>query len=127
MSNRLPEKLATLRKHFSYSLADVAEKVGAPVQDYMKWENGNKLCSIEYLKKLADFYQIPIRDLLDNTKEVVLPELEETYSTVDIPFKESINSGNTKEPSYQNPLYIRQFPEHIYLHQKFYRLHYQSP
>lgn len=102
MSNRLPEKLSTLRKHYSYSLADVAEKIEVPVQEYMKWENGNKLCDIIYLKKLADFYSIPIRSLLDNTKEVELPELGTTYSTVDIPFKDKINQGEMKAPSYQN-------------------------
>lgn len=102
MSNRLPEKLTALRKHFSYSLADVAEKVQVPVQEYMNWENGNKICHIEQLQKLAAFYSVPIRTLLDNTKEVELPELEETYSTVDIPFKDSINNGTAKEPDYRD-------------------------
>ena len=102
MSNRLPEKLSTLRKHFSYSLADVAEKLQVPVQEYMKWENGNILCDIMHLKMIAAFYNIPIRSLLDNTKELELPELGTTYSTVDIPFIDKINQGVMKEPSYQN-------------------------
>lgn len=91
VANRLPEKLSTLRKHFSYSLAEVAEKTNVPVTEYMKWENGNSLCGIEQLNHLAQIFHVPLIELLDNTKEVTLPDLDKVFDSVQIPFME----GNT--------------------------------
>ena len=47
MTNKLPEKLSVLRKSFSFAQMDVASKIGVPVSEYMKWENGNSVCGIE--------------------------------------------------------------------------------
>ena len=67
MTNRLPEKLTALRKHFGYSQGDMAEKLVVPVAEYMNWENGNTICRIDQLRQLARIYRVPIEDLADNT------------------------------------------------------------
>lgn len=101
MTNKLPEKLTALRKHFSFAQADVAEKTNVPVNEYMNWENGNTICSITQLKKLAELYKVPLIDLLDNTKTVTLPDPEILYASVEIPFiegsKEDVNYNNAIE------------------------------
>ena len=52
MTNKLPEKLSALRKSFSFAQMDVASKIGVPVSEYMKWENGNSVCGIEILRRI---------------------------------------------------------------------------
>ncbi|MBP3891391.1 MAG: helix-turn-helix domain-containing protein [Solobacterium sp.] len=89
MTNKLPEKLTALRKQFHFAQADVAEKVGVSVNEYMNWENGNKICDITQLVRLAKLYKIPVVDLLDNTKVVTLPDPEILYQSVEIPFMDS--------------------------------------
>ena len=39
--NKLPNKLARLRKHYNYSQAQVAEVLGIDAVDYMAFENGS--------------------------------------------------------------------------------------
>ena len=51
MNNKLPEKLTLLRKHFNYAQGDVAARLGIPVTEYMKWENGNTIPPILKLKE----------------------------------------------------------------------------
>ena len=58
IANRLPEKLALLRRHFQYSQADVAAKLSVSVSDYMNWENGNSICTIAQLKQLSRLFQV---------------------------------------------------------------------
>ena len=86
MTNRLPEQLSALRKHFSYSQGDVAEKLQVPVTEYMNWENGNTICRIDQLKMLAKLFKTPIEDLADNTRTVTLPRLDEDDDSVQIAF-----------------------------------------
>ena len=71
--NRLPEKLTTLRKHFGYAQGDIAQKLGVAVTEYMNWENGNKICTIQQLIALAEIFEVTPDMLVDNTKELVLP------------------------------------------------------
>ncbi len=86
MMNRLPEKLTALRKHFGYSQGDIAGKLGITVPEYMNWENGNSICSILQLKKIADLYHVPLQDLADNARTVVLPHVDQQFDSVQIPF-----------------------------------------
>ena len=60
MSSRFPNKLITLRKHFNYSQQDIAEIMGVPVSEYMKWENGSKLCSMSQLLRLANTFKVSL-------------------------------------------------------------------
>ena len=86
MTNRLPEKLTALRKHFGYSQGDMAEKLVVPVAEYMNWENGNTICRIDQLRQLARIYRVPIEDLADNTRTVTLPRLDEDADSIQISF-----------------------------------------
>lgn len=85
MNNRLPEKLTLLRKHYGYAQGDIAQKLGIPVTEYMKWENGNTIPPILKLKEISDLYKVTLDSMADNTKDVILPALESDIS-VDIPF-----------------------------------------
>lgn len=93
MSNRLPEKLAVLRKEYGFTQSDVAQKLNISVTDYMNWENGNKLCTIEQLKVLADMYGVTVDALADNTKEIT-GKPEKNAETIDIPFMTPHTSVN---------------------------------
>ena len=86
MTNRLPEKLTALRKHFGYSQGDMAEKLGVQVSEYMNWENGNTICGIAHLRQMAKMYRVPIEDLADNTRTVTLPRLDEEEDSFEISF-----------------------------------------
>lgn len=84
MTNRLPEKLTSMRKQLGFSQGDIAAKMNIAVTEYMHWENGTSIPSIQSLKKIADIYGIPVVMLVDNTEEVVLPPV--TTESVEIPF-----------------------------------------
>ena len=86
MTNRLPEKLSALRKHFGYSQGDIAEKLKVPVTEYMNWENGNTICRIEQLCDLSRMFKTPVEDLADNTRTVTLPRLDEDDDSIQIAF-----------------------------------------
>ncbi len=86
MMNRLPEKLTALRKHCGYSQGDLSEKLQVTVQEYMNWENGNSVPRITQLKEMADFFGVPLQDLADHTRTVILPRLHTEDDSVQIPF-----------------------------------------
>ena len=85
MANRLPEKLTALRKHYGLSQGDLAEKLGVSVMEYMNWENGNKICTIQTLIRIADIFKVTPDELADNRKELDMPQLGSDDS-IDIPF-----------------------------------------
>ena len=93
MTNRLPEKLSALRKHFGYSQGDMAERLSVPVVEYMNWENGNTICRIDQLRILSNLFKVPIEDLADNTRAVTLPRLDEDDDSIQIAF-----TGGHSEP-----------------------------
>lgn len=88
MTNKLPEKLSALRRYFSFAQLDVASKIGVPVSEYMKWENGNSVCSIEVLRRIAKLYDVDVQDLFINDRELKMPDVELPYASVEIPFVE---------------------------------------
>ncbi len=83
--NKLPEKLSMLRKYNNLSQGDLANRLSVPVTEYMQWENGNNICSIQYLKRMSEIFGVSLDDLLDNTKTIVIPEPKLDQS-VNIPF-----------------------------------------
>lgn len=97
MNNLLPEKITALRKHFGYAQADVAGKLNVSVSDYMNWENGNSICRIDQLKELADLFHVPLEELIDNTKMVRMPNLDEVFESVEIPFQSRPEQGENTE------------------------------
>lgn len=107
--NKLPEKLTLLRKHKNLSQGDLAKKINVPVTEYMQWENGNKICTIQQLKMLADIFGVTLDDLADNTKEVVIEEdiLDES---VMIPFNmgQDINATQVVDSSLESTVQTAQ-------------------
>ncbi len=101
MTNKLPEKLSSLRRYFSFAQLDVASKIGVPVSEYMKWENGNSVCSYEVLKRIAKLYDIDVQDLFLNDRELKMPDVELPYASVQIPFVEQTRVEEENQ-SYMN-------------------------
>ena len=98
MANRLPEKLTALRKHYGLSQGDLAEKLGVSVMEYMNWENGNKICTIQTLIRIADIFKVTPDELADNRKELDMPQLGSDDS-IDIPFiNPDLSGGETELP-----------------------------
>ncbi len=98
MANRLPEKLTALRKHYGLSQGDLAEKLGVSVMEYMNWENGNKICTIQTLIRIADIFKVTPDELADNRKELDMPQLGSDDS-IDIPFINPDLSGGENRTS----------------------------
>jgi transcriptional regulator with XRE-family HTH domain len=98
MNNRLPEKLSLLRKHYGYSQGDLAERLGINVTEYMKWENGSQLPRIGQLKKLADLFHAEIDVLLDNTRDLDIPE-DQLGNSVQIPFLDGVGATQDLSPT----------------------------
>ena len=60
----LPEKLKRLRLANGYSQAYVATKLNISRQAYQHYECGRRVPNTEYLKMLADLYNLQVYDLL---------------------------------------------------------------
>lgn len=60
----LPEKLKRLRLVNGYSQAYVATKLNISRQAYQHYECGRRVPNTEYLKKLAELYNLQIYDLM---------------------------------------------------------------
>lgn len=79
----LPNKLIILRKHFNYSQQEIAKKLNVSINEYMAFENGNAMCSMEQLKSLAEIFHISVDEMFVNSVDIELPVIE---TTLDIPF-----------------------------------------
>ena len=100
MSNQFPNKLITLRKHFNYSQQDISEIMGVPVSEYMKWENGSKLCSMSQLLRLSKTFEVSLDELFDNTLEISFPN-NDLGDSIEIPFLNN-KQNTTKIPIIEN-------------------------
>lgn len=76
--NRLPEKLATLRKHYKYSQEHLAQVLDIDVTDYMGIENGRRVLNHRQIVRLTKFYRIDFDELFINDKEVTLHNYVDT-------------------------------------------------
>lgn len=102
--NKLPNKLARLRKHYNYSQAQVAEVLGIDAVDYMAFENGSAVCNFEQCKKLASFYRINVIELFSNSSSVGLHNVkgpsgkDEYYFLPDKTIREKVNKLRKVHP-----------------------------
>ena len=71
----LGEKLAVLRKQQGISQDQLAEVMGVSRQAVSRWEVGAVTPSMEKLRRLGEFYNIPVDLLLDDQQD--LTEREE--------------------------------------------------
>lgn len=97
--NKLPGKLALLRKSTGLPQTEIAAKLQIPVSEYLNWENGNSIPSISQSKQLADFFHVELAALLDNTMSFVAPQVESPLdSSVQIPFADNNKgTGSTQQ------------------------------
>ncbi len=82
----------------------MAEKLMVPVAEYMNWENGNSICRIDQLRRLAKIYRVPIEDLADNTRTVTLPRLDEDDDSVQISFTGTSASSDILQTLGEEPV-----------------------
>lgn len=108
--NKLPEKLVLLRKHANLSQGDIASRLNVPVTEYMQWENGNSICSVVLLKRMADMFDITVDDLVDNTKSIVIPEpVIEQSATIPFNGGQDINATQMYDGSLGDTMQTQQF------------------
>lgn len=108
--NKLPEKLVLLRKHANLSQGDIASRLNVPVTEYMQWENGNSICSVVLLKRMADMFGITVDDLVDNTKSIVIPEpVIEQSATIPFNGGQDINATQMYDGSLGDTVQTQQF------------------
>ena len=61
----ISSNLVRLRKHNKLTQGELATHMNYSDKSVSKWETGETTPSIEILKKLADFYNVKVDDLLD--------------------------------------------------------------
>ena len=65
-------------------MAQLAEAVGVTKSTISDWENAKKLPKTGCLKKLADFYEVSMEDLVTDKSEVERAELPFSTSIIDL-------------------------------------------
>lgn len=99
--NKLPGKLNLLRRNSGMSQSEIAQKLLVPVSEYMNWENGNSIPSIEQLKVIADTFHVDVSALIDNTVAFVAPQpvekVNEAEKSATIPFVANGGINATQE------------------------------
>ncbi len=90
MKSCLPSKLIILRKHFNYSQQDMAKKLHVSINEYIAFENGNAMCSLAQLEELADIFGLTFDEMLINTVDIDLPEIEDS---IEIPFLNNVEEA----------------------------------
>jgi len=66
--------ISKLRKESNLTQTELGEKIGVSPKTISKWECGNGLPDITFLKKISDIFGITIEELLDGTtKEKTIP------------------------------------------------------
>ena len=58
-----------LRNMYGMSQEEIAEKIGISRQAYSKWESGATVPDVEKCKRLADFYNVTVDNLLKTETE----------------------------------------------------------
>ncbi len=77
MKKSLGSILAELRKQNNMTQADLAEKMCVTDKAVSKWERDISCPNIETIQKLADFFNIPVNELLsaksssENIKKII--------------------------------------------------------
>ena len=65
----LQDNLIVLRNMYGMSQEEIAEKIGISRQAYSKWESGATVPDVEKCKRLADFYNVTVDNLLKTETE----------------------------------------------------------
>jgi len=65
MESKLGNKIKTLRERQGMKQGDLAEKLGISISHLSNFENGNRIPRLDMFKKLAEVFNIDIKELLD--------------------------------------------------------------
>jgi len=84
LNKTIPYHLKNLRKKKGVTMAQLAEAVGVTKSTISDWENAKKLPKTGCLKKLADFYEVSMEDLVTDKSEVERAELPFSTSIIDL-------------------------------------------
>ena len=76
MKNRLGRKIQELRTARGLTLEDLADKLNLSVGHLSNFENGRRIPRLEMFQKIAKYFQIEYKDLLDITEEKDTKEQE---------------------------------------------------
>ena len=63
----LHERMKDLRAEFRYKQKDIADALHITRQTYSHYENGTRKIPVEAIIDLADFYQMPLDELVGRT------------------------------------------------------------
>lgn len=75
MDEKLGERLIAFRNRKGLSQDELSMKLGVSRQSISNWENGSSQPSIDFIKKLAEIYEVSVDDLLNTDKNI-----EDCYS-----------------------------------------------
>ena len=68
----IDQNLRVLRKKFHLTQEELAEKLNISRQTLAKWETGVSMPDVNACMRMADFFQIPLEDLIRDRPEEVL-------------------------------------------------------
>ena len=89
MREDLARRLVDFRKRFDFSQEELANKLGVSRQTIIKWESGETVPSIDFVKDLSKIYGVTVDDLLNTDKPI-----EECYT------KQSENKDNSRKGNF---------------------------
>ena len=69
--------LRELRKEKELTQEQLAEKFGVSSRSVSRWENGNTMPELGILVKLADYYEIDIKEIIDGERKSEIMEKEQ--------------------------------------------------
>ena len=65
--------LKELRRERGLTQEDLAEEVGVARRTVSRWETGRSLPDLDLLPRLAELYQVDLRELLDGQRQAAVP------------------------------------------------------
>jgi transcriptional regulator with XRE-family HTH domain len=73
---RVGSRIKHIRKERGFSQKHVAEKTNISYTTYSNYENNNRVPKLGQLKSIADFFEVPITDLLGVSSNLIMQPLE---------------------------------------------------
>lgn len=66
MTRRTPNRIKTLRQEAGLTQQALADQLGVMRKTISNWERGNNIIATSNARKLSQYFQVSIDDLLDN-------------------------------------------------------------
>lgn len=91
-------RLRTIRESKEYSLADVAKGVGTTPMTIQRFEAGTRNISLNWLTKLANFYQVDISELVSDKTPADKSKIPHPETFIEAILQASLKSGESPAP-----------------------------